>query len=253
VLQPTLLLAHAGAGQNPWFGILTIAAVVVVVVFVLAALDRVALASPGDLLLPFATVVLLSGLGGSLGDGVADRAPVAVPVLTVLVGALVLAASTTLTLRFTRPLGWGAAALAVVAAVTVSPALESTFFPLPEALPVSVDAEATLRLVEGPDADGRVTVEVAVTGGSLGPGPTDRPNDDLEEGLLPRFVAGPAFVAPVAGPVDCATSCTSSTYELVLPVTADGTLPDLVQVELLTSTELPFAPPLRASADVPVG
>lgn len=244
------VLAHEGGSGSAWLGIATVAAVAVAVLFVLAVLDRVQLDGAGDLLLPLAAVVLVAGLGGSLGDAVADRAPIAVPVLVVLGVAVVVAASTDLVLRPTSPLAVGAVVLAVVAAVVAGPWLEQQFFPAPEALPTAQDAVVDLAVVEGPDAQGVVRVEVSVSGGSLGVAvATERP-DDLEEGMLPRFVAGPAFVLPLDQPTDCDPTCTSATYGLQLPE-VDGGLPDRVTVELLTAHQLPFAPPVRATVDLP--
>lgn|GEM_PF-5110535 len=245
------LLAHLGADGDPWLGILTVAAAIVAVVFVLAALGRVRLDEPGDLLLPLAAVVLFAGLGGSLGDAAADQAPWALPLAVVLLGALVLAATTDLDLGLTRPLGYGALALAAVAALALRPTLETTFFPPVLALPQADDAVAELVLVDGPDDEGRVTVELSVTGGTIGAGPQEQDNEDLEDGMVPRFVAGPAFVRPAEGPSDCPETCTSTTYELVLPVTGDGALPARIQVELLTAAQVPFAPPVTAAVDVP--
>lgn len=246
-----LLLAHAGAAENPWFGIVVIAAAVTAVVFLLAAAGRIPLESLGDLLLPAAVVVLLAGLGGSVGDAIADRAPIAVPILAVLVIALLVGAATPARLAFAEPLGWGALALSVVGVVALGPVLETTFFPPPETLPMGDDAELEMELVEGPDADGRVTVQVTVTGGTIAASPTDPPPADVEEAMVATFVSGPAIVVPDVGPTDCTPTCTSTTYELTLPPTADGGIPEQVYVELLTARQLPFGPPLRAFVDVP--
>lgn len=250
MLDQLLVLAHGGAGDNPWFGIVVVAAIALTGVFVLAALGRIPLESPGDLLLPAAVVVLLAGLGGSVGDTIADQAPVAVPVLVVLLVALVVGAVTGRSLRLGAPLGYGAVALAVVAAVALGPTLETTFFPGPVPLPMSDDADLTVALVDGPDPEGRLTLEVAVTGGTLAPAAGDQP-DDREEAMVPQFLAGPAFVRPDATIGDCAPTCTSLQYELTLPTNADGTLPDRVQVELRTAQLLPFGPPLRTVLELP--
>lgn len=86
------LLAHIGSPNNPWIGVMTVSAWVLLVVFGLVASRKVQVDTPGDLLLPLAAVVLVAGLTGSLGDAVNDQGPWAVPAGLVALGALLVGA-----------------------------------------------------------------------------------------------------------------------------------------------------------------
>jgi hypothetical protein len=46
------LLAHIGSPNNPWIGVMTIAALALLVIFVLVAFHTITMEAPGDLLLP---------------------------------------------------------------------------------------------------------------------------------------------------------------------------------------------------------
>lgn len=125
-----LLLAHGGAGGD-WHGVATVAAGGVLVVFVLALVGRVTLDTPGDLVLPLAAVAIVAGVGGSLGEVVASQAGWAIPVGAVLLLAVIVAATTQLSLTVTSPLAAGAVLVAVIATVVLYAPIQDTLQPAP--------------------------------------------------------------------------------------------------------------------------
>ena len=245
----TPLLAHIGSPNNPWIGVMTVSAWALLVVFALVVARRITVDAPGDLLLPFAAVVLVAGLAGSLGDTINDQGPWAVPAGLVVLVALFAAAfgdvdyhwgdrSTTLVIG-----------LAVVAAVALFNPLEDLWFPTNAEdvpLPALEDAQVTAEVVEPLDEDGSFTVRVSLDSATFGDGTeTSRP-DDPETRLTPRFQVGPVYLQPPVPP-ECARAetCTEADFELTLPATVAQDPPESLVVELLSADRLPFAPPLQ--------
>lgn len=124
----TVLLAHAGEGAS-WQALLTVISAGMLVLFVLAVIGRLQLETPGDLTLPIAAVAVLASLAPVAGDPVSDAAPWAVPAGVVLLGALVVAATTSRRLTLTSPLTIGAVVLAVVASLALAPMLVDAWYP----------------------------------------------------------------------------------------------------------------------------
>lgn len=124
----TVLLAHAGEGAS-WQALLTVISAGMLVLFVLALIGRLQLGTPGDLTLPIAAVAVLASLAPIAGDPVSDAAPWAVPAGVVLLGALVVAATTSRRLTPTSPLTIGAVVLALVASLALAPMLVDAWYP----------------------------------------------------------------------------------------------------------------------------
>ena len=250
-MSDLLVVGHVLSQDNPWIPLMTVAGIALLVVFVLAAVGRLRLEEPGDLLLPLASVVLLAGLSGSLAqaDWLLDQGPWIVPAgIVVLVAIVVVAFSSSI--EFAGPTSRTTLVVLGVAAV----AAVGAFGPLDQAWFGETDqfavergpAEVTMTVVEPPDAEGRFVVEVTVDGGTIGDGTmaTSTPDDPLSD-MFVRFYVNSASRFP-AVPDDCAAAddCTTARFELFHP--ADTPL-ERVRVEFLTANQLPFAQPLDAT------
>lgn len=249
------LLAHIGSPNNPWIGVMTVSALVLLVVFALVAAGRVQLQEPGDLLLPLATTVLVAGLAGSLGDLINDQGPWAVPAGLVALVALLVGASRGVEFRWGQRRTWGVTGVAVVAAVALYNPLNNLWFPTDasgEPLPTLQDAQVTATVTE-PLGDGdSLAVRVTLDGATFGDTITATRPADPETRLVPRFQVGSVYLTPPVPP-ECATAedCTTADFELTLPTGFVTTLPESLVVELLTADGLPFAPPLQTRFEVP--
>lgn len=250
------LLAHIGSPNNPWIGVMTVSAWVLLIVLVLAMIGRIQLEAPGDLLLPFAAVVLVAGLTGSLGDWINDQGSWAVPMGVVALVALLWAAFGDLDVTWGNRTSYVLVTVAAIAAVTLYSPLENLWFPttaddirLPALGDASVDAEVLDPLGE----DGVVVVRVTLDGATFGDNVGGEQPDDPEQGLVPRFQVGPIYLQPPI-PDACveAPSCTEAEFELTLPSGFVDDPPEELVVELLTADRLPFAPPLQARFELPV-
>ncbi len=254
-LTPMPLLAHALDAYNPWIGVMTISAWVLLVVFGLYVARRLEIDTPGDLLLPFAVVVLVAGLAGSLGDFINDQGPWAVPAGLVVLVALLIAAFGETDFRWGQRRTFVVIALAVVAAVALYNPLENLWFPTsPEDIPLPPleDGVVAAEVVEPLGEDGTFVVRVTLENATFGDNtPGERP-DDPETGLVPRFQVGPVYLTPPIPP-ECveAEACTEADFELTLPAGVTSDPPDSLVVELLTADQLPFAPPLQTRFDLP--
>jgi hypothetical protein len=249
------LLAHIGSPNNPWIGVMTIAAAALVVMFMLVAFRAVTMEAPGDMLLPFAVVVLLAGLAGSLGDAINDQGPWVVPVGVVALIALTLSA-------FRGGIDFSpkrsAFAIVVVVALAVSLStrsfLEGLWFPNQQAevfLPERGDATATLELLSPVNENGTFRMRLTVTGGTLGTMIQSGEPDDTELDMVTRWLVGPVYlVPPVSDACAADEACTSSEFEITLPAGFVTEPPERVTVELLSSNGLPFATPLTASIEL---
>lgn len=249
------LLAHIGSPNNPWIGVMTVSAWVLLVVLGLHIARRLEIDSPGDLLLPLAVVVLVAGLTGSLGDTINDQGPWAVPAGLVALGALLVAAFRDIDFHWGERRTFVVIGLAVVAAVALYSPLEQLWFPTNAAdvpLPALEDGEVTAEVVEPLADDGTLVVRVTLENATFGDNvPGERP-DDPETGLVPRFQVGAVYLTPPI-PEECveAEVCTEAEFELTLPSGAVSDPPDSLVVELLSADQLPFAPPLQARFDLP--
>lgn len=250
-MSDLLVLGHVLSQDNPWIPLLTVAGIAILVVFVLVATGRITIAEPGDLLLPLASVVLVAGLAGSIAnaDWLLDQGPWVVPAALVVLVGLVLAAMTAgvrlgpEAVRSTAVVGVLAAVVGVAAFVPLD---RAWFGEEPDVFAVDRgDATVTMTLVEPPDEDGVLVVEVALVGGTIGDNvPSARPDDPEREMFVkfllngqPRFPAVPEACAADPG-------CTTARFEL-RHVTDDPL--EEVTVELLTADQVPFASSLSAT------
>lgn len=247
---PIPLLAHALSPDNPWIGVMTVSAWVLLVVFGLYVARRLEVEAPGDLLLPFAVVVLVAGLTGSLGDFINDQGPWAVPAGLVVLVALLVAAFSDVEFHWGQRRTFAVMALAVVAAVALYNPLEDVWFPTaPEDVPLPSldDGEVAAEVVEPPGDDGTLAVRVTLENATFGDNsPGERPSDPETE-LVPRFQVGTVYLTPPI-PEECAqaTDCTEAVFELTLPPAVADDPPESLVVELLSADQLPFSPPLQA-------
>lgn len=144
------LLAHAG-GVGALLSLVVVLSAGVAVVFGAVAVGRVRLGSGDDLILPLASVAVVSSAAPLLGDLLSDVAAPAAPAGAVLLVALLLGAFTPLDLR-RPPVALAALVGAVLAAVLLGPPLaEGPWRERPES---SAPQEA-FRPAAAPDADVR--------------------------------------------------------------------------------------------------
>ena len=243
------LLAHIGSPNNPWIGVMTVSAWVLLVVFVLVAAGRIQLQAPGDLLLPLAAVVLVAGLAGSLGDVINDQGPWAVPAGLVALVALLVGAFRDVQFRWGDRRTWVVVGLAAFAAVALYSPFNNLWFPTDdsgEPLPALQDAVVTAMVTESLGEDGTLTVRVVLEGATFGDTTMAARPADPETRLVPRFQVGPVYLNPPVPP-ECAAveDCTEAEFELTLPTGFVSNPPESLVVELLTADGLPFAPPLQ--------
>jgi hypothetical protein len=248
------LLAHIGSPDNPWIGVMTVAALMLLVVFALYLFRRIEIDAPGDLLLPMAAVVLVAGLTGSLGDAINDQGPWAVPAGIVVLVALLIAGFGS------RDFVWGerptyvVIALAVVAAIVLFNPLESLWFPeeSDETLPPLEDGVVVAEVLAPPDESGTFTVLVTLENATFGDSTSFERPEDPETELVPRFQVGPVYLQPPI-PDECAAAevCIEAVFELTLPAGFVSDPPEQLTVELLTADQLPFAPPLLTRFELP--
>lgn len=135
----TVLLAHAGEGAT-WQALLTVIAVGMLVLFVLALVGKLRLDTPGDLTLPIAAVAVIASLAPVAGDPVSDAAPWAVPAGVVLLVSLVVAAATSRQLSVRSPLVIATVVLAVAASLALAPLLVDAWYPDDPALALPAPA-----------------------------------------------------------------------------------------------------------------
>lgn len=241
----TLILAHAGEGAT-WQALLTLLALGLAVVFVLAAVGVVRLDEPGDLILPLAGAAVLASLSGATSQVLSDWVGWAFPLGVVVLVALVLAASTPLQLGLVSPLTWGAVALAVVGIVTLHAPIVRAWHPPPVTMTAAELDDLTVEVVEPADGStvdvGPVEVVVEATGGSLGDGFVDQgmPADPEElVGLTLTLVSstsGQSTTVTGDPAEDCASGCDRATYTVEVPEPGEWT----IFVEALTADRRPF-------------
>lgn len=144
------LLAHAG-GAGALLSLVVVLSAGVAVVFVAVVVGRVRLESGDDLILPLASVAVVSSAAPLAGELLSDVAAPAAPAGTVLLVALLLGAFTPLDLR-RPPVALATLVAAVLAAVLVGPPLaEGPWRERPEgsarqeAFRQAAEADATVR------------------------------------------------------------------------------------------------------------
>lgn len=115
------VLAHAG-GVGSLLSLVVVLAAGVAVVFAGVVVGRIRLETGGDLILPLASVAVVSSVAPLLGDLLSDVAAPAAPAGAVLLAALVLGAATPLDLP-RPPVALAVVVVAVVAAVLLGPPL----------------------------------------------------------------------------------------------------------------------------------
>jgi hypothetical protein len=215
-----LLLGHAGEGAT-WQAMLVVVALGLVTVFGLALVGKLELSRPDDLVLPLAGVAIASALAPLGAPILSDWVGWAFPVGVVALVAMVLAVLTPLDLEVTSPLSYGAAGMAVVAALLLHEPLTIAWHPPPDFLPLVDDVEVAITdPADGDDVDaGEVSVTVQVAGGSIGPGllPVEELPDDPEEaGSLAVAVDGDLVDVEYAETCTVEEPCTSVSFPLEL-------------------------------------
>lgn len=184
----SVVLAHAGPGHT-WQGMVVVAGVTMAVFVVLAAIGRITVERPDDLVVPLAVSALVSSLAplGSqwISDGIGFGLPLAIiAFVTLLLGAL-----TPLTIRLPGPLAMGSIALTAVSIFVLYTPLTAALHPPAELLPLATDSEiAVVQPADGESVPaGSVEVVVRVTGGTIGPGNLTEdqlPEDPEEAGMI---------------------------------------------------------------------
>jgi hypothetical protein len=237
----TPLLAHAGPGST-WQAMVVVVSVGLVVVFLLTVLGRLVIARLDDLVLPLAAVAIVSSLAPLADEWLSDWIGWAFPVGAVMLAALLLAAATPLELAPDGMLSYAAAGLAVAGAVVLHQPLTVAWHPPPDLLPAQGDAQvAIVAPLDGATVEaGDTTVEVAITGGSIGPGGLafdDLPADAEEAGALDATVDGDRV--PVQLEQECSRDepCTEVSFPVRLEP-GDVRL----RVEFTRGDGMPFAP-----------
>lgn len=235
------LLAHTGEGAT-WQALLVVASLGLAVVFLLTAAGRGRLESLDDLVLPLATIAIVSSLAPLASALLSDWVGWAFPIGVVALLALVIAAVSPLELTPSAPLSLGAVALAAVTAFSLHAPITRAWHPPPDFLPLAEDA--SIRIDEPNDGDqppagDPVLVSVSVEGASIAHTSmvADEPDDALSGAFL--AVALDGRDVPIELQEDCTPTapCTSVTF--VLDV-APGER--VLAVELRTAGGYPFAP-----------
>lgn len=235
------VLAHAGAGAT-WQALLVLASFGTVAILLLAAFGKLTLEEPGDLVLPLAASAVLASLSGATSEVLSDWVGWWFPLGLSALVAIVVAATTSRTLRPTSPLLLGAVVVGLVASLTLHTTIEDSWHPTTTGTGAAwTDVQLTLvQPVEGDTtAIGAVDIVVQVTGGTIG-GPA---GDDPEEGGVVRvFVDGRLATGgdgrPVAPVEDCTSGCTEATY----PVELERGV-HVLSLEFLTSAGQSFDTP----------
>lgn len=245
-----VILAHAGAGAT-WQAMVVLCSFGLVVVFLGVAFGRLRIEEPGDLVLPFAGIAVLASLSGATNSYLSDWVGWWTPIGVVALVGILVHTFTPLRLTPRSPLTWGLVVVAVVSSLFLHTPLETAWHPVPTGIQRD-DIEVTITTpANGTDVPiGPTVVTVQVTGGTIGPGPTDKPPVDPEElGVVQVFVDG-ILVADDDGRAaepneSCAQGCTTATWDVDLARGAH-----VVSVEFLASDLESFAANTAGSATV---
>lgn len=227
---PAIPLAHAGAGAS-WQALLSLVALGLLLVVVLVAAGVVNLSTPGDLVLPLASVAVVSSLSGAATGVLSDWVWWAFPIGVVALLVLAIAATTSLRLALVSPLFLAAAAASVLSVVAFDDPITRAWHPQPLAIEIQnypvgdLDIEITSPLEGASVSAGTLEVVVEVTNGSIGMGPTQDEFgadatllDPGERGYLQVFLDGVALQEDSGDPLrpieSCEDGCTTATYRI---------------------------------------
>jgi hypothetical protein len=112
----SVVVAHAGPGHT-WQAMVVVASIALMGVLVAAAVGKLTMETPNDLVMPLAVIAIGSSLAPIASYWLSDAIGAALPLGVVAVVPLLLAVLTPLDIRFPAPLPMGAVTLAVVATI----------------------------------------------------------------------------------------------------------------------------------------
>lgn len=240
-----LPLAHAGEGAT-WQALLTLLAIGLAGVVVLAAFGVMRIAEPGDLILPLAGTAVLASLSGVTNEVLSDWIGWGFPIGVTALVTLLVAALTPLALSWRTPLVYGAIVVALGAGLVFHSGIERAWHPPTPQLAASAPVDDLEITISDVSADGGAgSVVVAAEGGTIGEGfvaaGSEGPDDPEQQVVVRVFVDGLMVTGPDDGPVppdeDCSDGCEVATFPveldsgdhvvLVDAMTADGRLFEL--------------------------
>lgn len=236
-----IVLAHAAAGST-WQALLVLITFGLIAVFVLAVAGRIELEVPGDLILPLAASAVLASLAGATNEFLSDWIGWWLPMGVVVLIALVLTATTSLTLDLCSPLTLATVVVALGAALALHAPIEDAWHPIDTTLRSD---ELAISITEPDDGAtvprGMVDVTVAIEGGTVGPDTTTGVGAVPEEdGHVRVYVDGNLVTNDDATPAtpreDCSTGCTTVTFAAEVELG-----PHVISAEFLTADGRSFA------------
>ena len=228
-----LPLAHAGEGAT-WQALLTLLALGLVLVVVLAAFRVVTVDEPGDLILPLAGTAVLASLSGATSTVLSDWVGWAFPIGVVALVTLLVVALSALELSPTSPVLWGAVVVATIAGILLQGPITRAWHPTTVGLDNVLLDDLAVEITRPEDGTtvptGTVELVVDAAGGTLGDGfvesgaPADPEEQvgvtitvvSLETGDNESFEGDPVE--------DCADGCTTATYEVPLDEPGEWTI-----------------------------
>lgn len=213
-------LAHDGPGAT-WQALLVVIALGMVVLVVMAVLDRLRIERPDDLVLPLASVAIASSLAPLGSAWLSDWVGWAFPVGVVMLATLIVAATTSLRLERRSPLPWGALGVAAVGAAALYQPLTVAWHPPPDFLPLADDVAIAITAPDEGAAlpPGTTSVEVTVEGGSIASGFVDVEElgpDPEEGGVLIVSVDGEPLEPDYDQECTRRAACTQVTFPVEL-------------------------------------
>lgn len=236
------LLAHAGEGHT-WQALLVVAALGLIVVLLAAIAGRLSIDGPDDLVLPIASILIVSALAPLGSEVLSDWVGWAFPPGVIALLALVLSATTSLELRLTSPLALGSVVAGIAAAVVLHDPIVQAWHPPLEFLPVVDDVSVEIaRPADGETVEaGPVEVTVRTPGGSIGPpgftATEQLPLDPEEAGTLFAQLDGDRVDVDYDDPCTLEAPCEEITFTLEVPAGSHE-----LRVEFLRGDGVPFTP-----------